>query len=222
MCGSGLHSAPVQDIRYPQGIALGGDHGVDRMDRRQPYWRKDAAAEYDEAEEQETERFQDAHRSFSDKVERFLLHLVILGLVAVTFVQTLHTNTAARRMLNAVEWLEGIPWQHVTAWTHDRQDAVPVSAAAGPLVITVVSVTRPNVPEARLLVDNKPVGTFRDGAVSAEVRPGQSISIDGTEATGPLTFRVVGPVNLVTPALGASVTTRRTVEPLGVISSSGR
>jgi hypothetical protein len=189
----------------------------DRPDQRKPYWR-----EADDGKDDDYDHFQDSHRSLSDKVERFLMHVVILGLVALTLVQTLHTNRTASRMLNLVEGLEGVPWEHVTAWTNDQQLAVPVTAAVTPIVLTVVCLTSRHVPEARLLVNGSPVGTFKDGSVSATVLPGQSVLIDGSQTSTVLSFRVVGPSNLLSPALGSSITTRQSIESLGVISAGGR
>lgn len=191
---------------------------MDRLDQRKPYWR-----DVDEDEEiDDYHHFQESHRSLSEKVERFLMHVVILGLVALTLVQTLHTNRTARRMLNVVEALEGIPWEHVTAWTNDRDLATPVTAIVTPIVLTVVCITSRNVPEARLLVNGRAVGTFKDGSVSATVLPGQSIEIDGSETSTVLSFRVVGPSDLISPVLGSSVTTRQSIESLGPISAGGR
>jgi len=194
---------------------------LDRLDRRKPYWR-DVDEDEDLNDEADYQRFQESHRSLSDRVERFLMHVVILGLVALTLVQTLHTNRTARRMLNLVEGLEGIPWEHVTAWTNDRDLATPVAAMATPIVLTVVCITTREVPNVRLLVNGRPVGTFKDGSVSATVLPGQSIEIDASQTTTALSFRVVGPSDLISPALGTSITTNRSIEPLGAIMAGGR
>ncbi len=190
---------------------------MDRLDQRKPYWRN---ADEDQDEEiDDYAHFQASHRSLSEKVERFLMHVVIIGLVALTLVQTLHTNATARRMLNLVEGLEGIPWEQVTAWTNDRERATPVASMVPPIVLTVVCVTNRSVPEARLLVNGRSVGTFKDGSVSVTVLPGQSIEIDASQTSTLLSFRVVGPSDLISPVLGSSVTTNRSVSALGVIKA---
>jgi hypothetical protein len=86
----------------------------------------------------------------------------------------------------------------------------------------VVCITSRNVPEARLLVNGRTVGTFKNGSVSATVLPGQLVEIDASLTNSELSFRVVGPSHLITPVLGSSVTTRRSIESLGLISAGGR
>ncbi len=183
------------------------------MDQRKPYWRQET-----NEESAETEEFQGRYSSFSDRVERFLMQIVILGLVALALVQTLHTNNTARRMMNLVEGLEGVPWNQVTGWAQDRPDtAVAVSStSAEPIMLTVVCSTR-REPGARLLVGGKPVGNFASGTVIATVLPGQTVAVDATGVSDSLTFRVVGPADLLTPALGASVTTKGNTQNLGVV-----
>lgn len=184
------------------------------MDQRKPYWRHD-----DEDDSAEIEEYQGTYASFSDKVERFLMQLVILGLVALALVQTLHTNSTARRMLNLVEGLEGIPWSQVTGLAGNQAETAAAVTAAGrePLIITVVCTTKRAEPGARLLVNGRPVGNFAGGSVSTAVLPGQTVAIDGTAVAEPLTFRVVGPPDLLTPALGSSVTTNGNVQSLGIV-----
>lgn len=188
---------------------------VDRLDRRRQHrLGLEEASEYAE--------FQETYRSLSDRVERFLMQMVILGLVALALVQTLHTNTTARRMLSVVEGLEGIPWNQVAAWNGETPQTIAVSAAADPLLVTVVSITRREAPDVRLLVDGKVAGTFASGSVTATVRSGQTVAVDGTATPQALTFRVVGPPSLAKPALGASVVTHGTVQSLGIVQAAQR
>ncbi len=188
---------------------------MDRLDRRRQHrLGLEEASEYAE--------FQETYRSLSDRVERFLMQMVILGLVALALVQTLHTNTTARRMLSVVEGLEGIPWNQVAAWNGETPQTIAVSAAADPLLVTVVSITRREAPDVRLLVDGKVAGTFASGSVTATVRSGQTVAVDGTATPQALTFRVVGPPSLAKPVLGASVVTHGTVQSLGIVQAAQR
>lgn len=171
--------------------------------------------------------FQEAHGTFSEKVERLLMQLVILGLVALVLVQTLHINSAARRMINFVEAREGVTWNEVTAWqssldtgslaSASEPDAVPAGADAPTAVLTVDSLTAPSLPAVRLLVDGQEAGTFAQGRVTHRVRPGQTLVIDATAVKQPLKFRVSGNGGLQSPAVGTEVETRGNVKDLGVV-----
>lgn len=161
------------------------------------------------------------------------MQLVTLGLVALALVQTLHTNTTTRRMLSLVESLEGVPWTQVAAWqsaggaTAQEPPAAAQlmavdGAAAEPITLTVVSLTRRSVPQARLLVGGKAVGTFASGTVTAEVKAGQKVEVEAAAVPEALSFRVVGSPALVQPALGSTVTTRGDTQSLGTVQVARR
>lgn len=169
-------------------------------------------------------RFQETHRSLSDRVERVLMQAVILGLVTLTLVQTLQVVPFIRRQLSITEALEGITYEEFLAWLPEREaaeplglEAAPVSRMADPLTLTVVLVSKERAPEARLLLDGQVVGTFAEAALTVAVTPGQQVEVDGTQVPEALTFRVVGASGLASPALGSSVVTRRSREILGEV-----
>lgn len=185
---------------------------MDRLEQRQPYWR-------DEEEQQEIEEFQDRHQSFADKVERLLIQLVILGLVALVLVQGLQLTRLTRLLA-----LEGVQVGEVADWSRSLEgsQAVAVGGTTTALRLKVSCVTRRYVPGAKLLVDGRVAGDFRTGSVAVELRPGQVLTIDATGLPEALTFRVVEVTGLETPALGTSVTTRGDRQRLGVTKASGR
>lgn len=164
------------------------------------------------------EEFQDRHRSFADKVERVLIQLVVLGLVALVLVQALQLNR-----LNRLIAMEGVPVGEVAGWSGGRVE--PVQTATGlatPMHLKVMSVTRRSLPGASLLVDGRAEGDFGRGWVLVNVRPGQVLTVDGSSYAEPLTFRVVEAAGLAEPKLGISVTTRGDRQRLGIIRAGGR
>jgi hypothetical protein len=196
--------------------------GVTRVDRleeqRRPYWRADDAGGRHETEEtEEIEHFQDRHQSFADKVERLLMHLVILGLVALVLVQAFQ--------LYRFNWMvaqEGVPVKEVAAWSEAiaaEIGAEPASAAAAALRLKVMSVSRRSAPDAWLLVDGKAAGHFGTGSVEVQVRPGQVLAVDGSAYREELTFRVVEVTGLAAPGAGAQVKTRGDVQRFGVVKA---
>lgn len=193
---------------------------VDRQEPRKPYWR-DA-----DEEQEETEEYQDRHRSFADKVERLLMQMVTLGLVALVLVQAFQIN----RFTNRLVAMEGVTLSEVAAWSRTVSDQTvqpvqavqAVSTTAAPMRLRVVLATRRSAPEARLLVNGKAAGDFRTGSVTVDVAPGQVLVIDGSAYPEALTFRVVERTGLDSPALGAVVTTRGDQQRLGVVRQAGR
>lgn len=171
--------------------------------------------------------FQQTHRSLSDRVERLLMQLVILGLVALVLFQGLMVNPMIRRALNLLEGADGVALNQEPVWQEmlrsqaaaDDGDpiAIPATTAATAHSITVMSMTRRSVPEARLLVGGRVAGTFVDGRVTAAVEPGQTVAVDCTRVAQSLKFRVVSSQGLASPALGAEVTTRGDKKSLGVV-----
>lgn len=198
------------------------------MDRRNqtPYWR-------DEGDEAGAQRFQERHQTFSDKVERFLMQLVILGLVGLVLVQTFQVMPTVRRLTNLVEALEGTPWNEALAWRGDDEGegtgavawqaasggpaVAPVSGTSRSLTLTVDLVSHRSAPDARLLLDGQPAGTFADGRISLQVKPGQVVVIDGGELAEARIFRVIEASGLASPPLGAQVSTRGDQQRLGVV-----
>lgn len=177
----------------------------------------------DEAAEREMQEFQDRHRSFSDRVERLIMRVVLLGLLAVGVVQVLQLIPFVRRTLNYAEALDGVAPAEVAAWRGSPagdEPAVPAwsSAPAAPYSVTVVLMSDPAAPAARLLVDGRVAGTFTGSTVTAEVRPGQTITVDGSRAEQALSFRVVAAPGLASPALGAEVRTNRDRQSLGRVT----
>jgi hypothetical protein len=174
--------------------------------RDRPYSRDDDA---------DVQAFQGRHRSFSDRLERFLMQLVILGLVGLVLVQLLQVIPPLRRQMSLVDALEGVSATERNAWSQLGTTAAATAGSASPLTVTVVLASQRSAPEARLLVDGKSAGNFAGGSVTASVKPGQIISVDGTGSRQALTFRVVGAPGVASPQVGTTVTTYRNQQRLG-------
>ncbi|MDB4896944.1 MAG: hypothetical protein JWN15_3206 [Firmicutes bacterium] len=176
-----------------------------------PY-RRDKDNEDNEADVQ---AFQGRHRSFSDRLERFVMQLVILGLVGLVLVQTLQVIPGLRRQMSLVDALEGVTPNERSAWSQLFGTSGPATTPAPPLTVTVVLASQRSAPEATLLVDGKAVGNFAGGSVTANVKPGQVVAVDGTGSSQALIFRVVGALGVASPEIGLTVTTHRNQQRLG-------
>lgn len=175
---------------------------------------------------------QGAGGGLADWVERLLLQLVILGLVALVLAQMLLAAPALRRWLTLADRLEGVDWASLAPPAAASARPAPAAAAPPPAApagappaaaapeaarpagaqppagrVTLMLISRRSAPEVRVLVDGRPAGDFRGGQVTVQVRHGQQIAVDGRGVAAPLTFRVVATHGLQAPALGTQLTT---------------
>lgn len=195
-------------------MILRGVTRVDRQEQRKPYWR------VEEEDQEEIEAYQNRHKSFADKVERVLMQMVILGLVLLVLVQATQLNRFTRLVA-----LEGVTVNEVASWSRtvgESQVQTVSTVTAAPMRIRVVLRTRRSAPMARLLVDGKAAGDFREGSVTVDVKHGQVLVVDGSAYKEPLTFRVVEQAGLESPVLGSQVSTRGDQQQLGVVRAEGR
>jgi hypothetical protein len=196
---------------------------VNRRDERRPYWRDEDESDMQDLD---AEQFNERHRRFSDRVERFLMQVIILGLVALVLVQTVAVIPSVRKFTSLVEALEGVPAGDYLAWSGAMGDgpmgetqlqAAPVDGAVQRYSLTVILTNRRTAPDAHLLVDGRSAGSFAKPTLTVKVRRGQRVSVDGSSSPEKLTFRVVGAVGLTSPALGTTVSTQGDTTPLGQV-----
>lgn len=153
------------------------------------------------------------------------MQLITLGLVALVLVQTLQINGQFRRWSSLVEALEGVPWTEVTSWYGvasprsgsdlAEASAVPATGQAGQPAVTIALINRREATQARLLIDGRSAGDFSHGRLTAVVRSGQELVLDGSQVSDELQFRVVGASGLASPALGSSFSTQGDRRSLG-------
>jgi len=72
------------------------------------------------AEAEVLQHFQDRHRSFADRVERVLLRLIVLGLVALGLAQSLGLGR-----FDLLSALEGVPVHEVDDWSRRTGSSGP-------------------------------------------------------------------------------------------------
>lgn len=181
------------------------------------------------ADEADMAEYRATHRRLSDRVERLIMQVVILGLVGVVLVQTLAVNPDLRRKLNLLEGTDGYllredspVWRSLAPGAEDKQVvgsrgvASAAASVGGRHRLTVLLETTRTAPTVKLFVGGRAVADFAAGKASAEVRAGELIDVDATDDDRELTFRVVVSEGLAAPALGHEVTTRGERKSLGV------
>lgn len=146
----------------------------------------------------------------AERVERFLLRLVVLSLVALVGVQSLLAYGPFRPYLSYVDRLEGLEGQPVMLKSN--------GGGSGGWDLTITLVSQPRAPRALLLLNGKEAASFERAEVTLKVKEGDLVEVDGTLYRNPLQFRVTATAHeILEPAAGLEVVTRRSVELVGRI-----
>ncbi len=84
--------------------------------------------------------------------------------------------------------------------------------------VTIMLVSQPSSPRAKLLVNGKVEENFATSFLTITVHPNDLLELDGTAEPGILRFRVVkASLNVVQPALGTEVVTQQSIGYLGKV-----
>jgi len=124
------------------------------------------------------------------RMDRLLVRVVVIALSLLAITQILMADDRARAFLSLTDRVE-LPrasWNDtVLAMTRPLRDS---------LVIQLANADR--APRAWLLVNGKPVASFRNGTASATVKAGDLVEVDATAYSYELRFRVLhAPLDLV-------------------------
>lgn len=135
----------------------------------------------------EKRRWEEKFWSTAAKGEKLLLKVVVLGFVALVIAQSLLTNDSMRFYLSWAERLEGEPfgeWVSSSARVMDSQSELFAN-------LTVELQDFSSLAKAGLLINGEKAADFRLKQVTVKVFPGDTIEIDGSFYSRPLTFKVV-------------------------------
>ncbi|MEW6244753.1 MAG: hypothetical protein AB1497_10965 [Bacillota bacterium] len=124
------------------------------------------------------------------RMDRLLVRVVVTLLSLLAITQILMADDRARALLSLTDRVElpSASWNDtMLAMTRPLSDS---------LVIQLVNADR--APRALLLVNGKPVASFRNGTASATVKRGDLVEVDATAYDYELRFRVLhAPLELV-------------------------
>lgn len=146
--------------------------------------------------------------TLAERLERVLLRLVVLSLVALVGAQALLSYGPARSYLSYVERLEGLEVRPVVLKSN--------GGGTGGWKLTITLVSQPRAPRAVILLNGKEAATFAGPEVTLQVKPGDLLEVDGTLYRNPLQFRVTATApEMSEPATGLEIVTSRSVELVG-------
>ncbi|HCF50709.1 MAG TPA: hypothetical protein DER60_10525 [Syntrophomonas sp.] len=157
-------------------------------------------------------------RNFFEKVERSLIRVIVIALVALVVVQGVMTNDQARFYLSWSERMEG----QALNLEEEELAAAPGDAsqvAVSPQALLTLGIKDFNsLPKAKVLVNGKEYGFFNGAQVELKVNPQDVVEIDSTAYNFPVEYQVISrSPNLAYPRQGQAYTANQSMVMVGKI-----
>lgn len=154
-------------------------------------------------------------RRFIDKVERYLIRFIVLGVVAMVVVQGVMTNDSMRFYLSWAERMEGQEVDLADAQAIDTSDQTTTSPNA---LITISIKDYSALPKAAVLVNGKKSASFNTNQVQLRVRAEDTLEIDSTAYNFPVEYSITDQsANLSFPRQGQAFTGNQSIVMMGKI-----
>lgn len=157
-------------------------------------------------------------RDLFERVERILMRLVVIALVAVVVVQGVMTNDQARFYLSWSERMEG---QALNLEEADRGTApsTPTQSVVAPQALLTLGVKDfSSLPKARVLVNGQEYSAFNSSKVELKISPQDVVEIDSTAYNFPVEFQVISrSPNLAYPRQGQIYAANQSMVMVGKI-----
>ncbi|NPV26297.1 MAG: hypothetical protein HPY81_02325 [Firmicutes bacterium] len=165
--------------------------------------------------------------SWADRIERFLLRFVIIGLVVLVVTQSLLTSDPLRFYLSFAERMEGRSLDLDNAYVFKdvddaNQPGSEMSLSGRPSVptgtLTVSLLNYSSLQKAVLLRNGEPIGDFRDKHLTVRVHAGDVLEVDGSYYNYPLALEITAASeNIVSPKVKQRIEVKHNVVKLGVV-----
>lgn len=158
-----------------------------------------------------------------DKVEKYLIRGVVLGVVALVVVQAMMTKEPLRFYLSLGERSEGQSIEYPAGNVNSEKTAVNKKREGaegyspwGKLTISLKDYSA--LAKAKVLVNNEEVASFSSKTVEVRVMGGDVVEIDSTYYNFPVTFEITGvSKNLATPSLHQVFTSNQGMVMVGKV-----
>src|SRR5690606_14521365 len=154
----------------------------------------------------------------AQRVEAFLLRVLILVLLLLVVGQGLLSYESLRPLFSYVDRLEGQTYDPRDLYG-DAVGAVFLSGEGrAVLTVSLMVVSAPAAPDVHLLVNDFPVARCTDSRVTIEVNEGDRLELDGRGTAEPVRVRVVDTVpELAAPPQGGEVILHGDRKLIGVV-----
>lgn len=160
-----------------------------------------------------------------DKIEKYLVRGVILGLICLVVVQALLTRDPLRFYLSWGERMEGQKLEYPVGTLGEEEETLrgkqsnnkeEVVSPWGQLTLSLQDYS--SLAKVRVLVNNEEVADFTNREIELKVMAGDVIEIDSTYYNFPIEFRItkVSP-NLSAPSVNQSFTSNQGLIMVGKV-----
>jgi len=147
------------------------------------------------------------------------MRFIVVALVLMVAVQAIMTQEPYRFYLSWAERMEGQNTAFPVQVPAHSQPQAPALKAQSPQALIVLSIDKfSSLPLARILVNDKEVGTFKNKEVSVKLKAGDKIEIDSSAYSFPVEYKIKdASPNLSYPEKGASFTVDQGIVMLGKV-----
>lgn len=159
----------------------------------------------------------DTMKNFVERMERYIIRLVVTGLVLMITVQAVMTQDQYRMYLSWGERLEGESLKYPVNVAHHDEQLSP--EAVSPDAVIVLSINKySSLPQAVVMVNGEEKTTFNAREIRLKLKAGDVLEIDTTHYNFPIEFKVTELSNNVAfPRKGQTWTGHQGLTMLGKI-----
>lgn len=156
-------------------------------------------------------------RKFVERMERYIIRLVVVGLVLMVTVQAVMTQDQYRMYLSWGERLEGESLEYPVNVIHEEKKIE--SEVVSPDAVVVLSVDKySSLPQAAVLVNGHKRAVFNSRELRLQLKAGDVIEIDTTRYNFPIEFKITDlSSNVAFPKNGQTWTSYQGITMLGKV-----
>lgn len=136
-------------------------------------------------------------KRFVNLVERYLIRIIVLSLVALVVVQGLMTRDEFRLYLSLGEKLEGQKVElpaaanNEAAAPENQSTTTSVPTVKSPQAVITITLDKfSSLPKAFILVNDRKTKDFSEKEVRLELAAGDTVEIDATSYNFPVSFKI--------------------------------
>ena len=156
-------------------------------------------------------------RKFINRVEKYLIRLITLSLIAVVVSQGLMTNEPFRLYLSWGERLEGQLFEY-PAIAENPNQTPPAKVVSPDAVLTIAIEQYSALPKSIILVNGRERARFDDRQVRLDVMAGDTNEIDSTSYDFPINYLITSVSdNLSFPKKEQTYTANQSIVMVGKI-----
>lgn len=130
-------------------------------------------------------------KKFVDKIEKYLIRFIVLGVVVLVLVQGMMTRDSLRFYLSWSERMEGQALEYPVSKENVEADESPGMDINSPYALLSLSLEQySSLPKAVILINGEKVDNFENQEVDLKLMAGDIVEIDATFYDFPVEIKV--------------------------------